>query len=195
MSLILFASAPWLTSGHGWSPGTRPPQLHCVGHCFGGAVAAILSGLLSQHIFAERKPPNIRRHTTDAFEMQAEADGELAHDELPKATCLALGPCPCTGLEVPLPGESIFRVCAALDFTCLELSRIQWGAYPDHVVPGPGVTSIVLGDDFFSRLHRGSLSNLRLRLRRRVLRSASKVVIASQYSVLIAHVCSPRAAR
>jgi len=73
--------------------GSRPLAVRCVGHSFAGSVAALLSGLLSGAIRDDCEPPGGKREAG-----QEEAAARFA------ASCVCLGPCPCVGAALQLPG-------------------------------------------------------------------------------------------
>lgn len=121
----------------GWVDGEDvvPCSLRFVGHSFGAAVAAVLCGLLSESLACTGATPEL------------ESESELTENRdwrrRVKATCLALGPCPCVGATLPLPG----------------------------------VTSLVLGDDFIARAQPSSLMRLKHRLQRMLPQSHEADVV------------------
>lgn len=91
--------------------------LQCVGHSFSGSVAALLSGMLGGTLDGSGLPAENEtgQPKHDATAKSAEGTtapapqaGDIMNFLAGPVSCVALGPCPCAGTHLPLPG------CASL---------------------------------------------------------------------------------
>jgi len=134
--------------------------LQCVGHSFSGSVAALLSGLLGGTLDDLEDEATQRNHATamegaEGSNAPTIRAGDLANSLAGPVSCVALGPCPCAGADLPLPscaslvlGDDLFARCSLQSLARLRVRVANLLGSSDQSAVGAAARmgSALLGD-------------------------------------------------